>query len=407
MATIKVKFRPSGVDGQEGSIYYQVLHDRVPRQIATPYKILPSEWDDRRGSIIIPRDPTPRKALLASIRDRVRLDLERLTRIIRRLDDTGVPYSGDDVCDEFHAYTDRLSLRDYMGRAIIRLRECGRKSTSGNYSNARSSFTRFLSSRGQDDVLLDSLTPQLIEDYQTHLQGRGVVRNTVSFYMRQLRAVYNSAVDDGLIEQRNPFRKVYTGIDKTVKRAIGLTALSGIVALDLSGDHRLDFARDMFVLSYYLRGMSFVDMAYLRKDSIQGGYLTYCRRKTGQRLRIKWTPEMQELLDKYPPNASGYLLPIIKSAESDGFHTYRNALSAVNRALKKIGEMVGLPDRLTHYAARHTWASAAQAQGVPVDVISEGMGHDSVHTTRIYLASLDTSDVDRANDRLIRSVRPR
>lgn len=404
MATIKVKFRPSDVDSQEGSIYYQVLHDRVPRQIATPYKIMPQEWDERRGSVIIPREPAARKTLLASIRARIRLDVERLTRIIRRLDDSGVEYTGDDVCDEFRACSDRLSLCDYMGRAIIRLEENGKKSTSGNYRNARSSFKRFLSSKGDDDVMLDCLTPQMMEDYQAHLQARGIVRNTISFYMRQLRAVYNSAVDDGLIEQRNPFRKVYTGIDKTVKRAIGVKALADIVRLDLSADPKLGFARDMFVLSFYLRGMSFVDMAYLRKDSIKEGYVSYCRRKTGQRLRIKWTREMQEIVDKYPPNATDYLLPIIKSADTDAFFTYRNALSAVNKGLKKIGEMVGLVS-LTHYAARHTWASAAQAQRVPIDVISEGMGHDNVQTTRIYLASLDTSEVDKANDLLIKAVR--
>lgn len=404
MASIKIKFRPSNTEGQEGSIYYQVLHDRVPRQLATTYKILPEEWDSKRGNINYLME-SPRKAHLIAIRERIKLDVERLTRIIRLLEDSGIAYTGDDICEEFRSYSDRLSLDNYMEKAITRLKEGGKRSTSTNYRSALRSFKHFLSSRGEDDVMLDSITPQLIEDYQTYLQGRGIVRNTISFYMRQLRAVYNTAVYEGLLEQRNPFRKVYTGIDKTVKRAISLDALTQIVHLDLSESPKLDYARDMFVLSFFLRGISFVDMAYLKKDSIKNGYLIYCRRKTGQRLKIKWTEDMQEILDKYPANTSDYLLPVIKTAGVDEHTTYKYMLSEVNKGLKKIGDMAKLPVKLTHYAARHTWASVAQAKRVPIDLISEGMGHDSVKTTKIYLASLDTSGIDKVNDKMIKSIK--
>lgn len=403
MASIKVKFRPSTILGQEGSIYYQVLHDRVPRQLATLYKVFPEEWECKRGNIFVPRD-SHRKALLVSIRERINLDLERLAKIIRRLEKRGLVYTSDDICEEYRSYTDRLSLNNYMGKAIIRLKESGKKSTSANYKSALNSFKLFLLSKGEDDIMLDNISAELIIDYQAFLQAKGVVRNTISFYMRQLRAIYNSVVDDGLIEQRNPFRKVYTGIDRTVKRAISLETLSKIVKLDLVDTPKLDYARDMFVLSYYLRGMSFVDMSCLKKDDLKGGYLTYSRRKTGQRLKIKWTIEMQEILDKYPHNASDYLLPIIKSEGVDEYYTYKNVLSEVNKSLKKVGEMVSLPIRLTHYVARHTWASGAQSKKIPINLISEGMGHDNMNTTRIYLASLDTSEVDSVNDKMIRLV---
>lgn len=353
MASIKVKYRQSSICGQEGSIYYQVLHERAQRQLATTYKVLPEEWDSRRGNVMINKDST-RKTHLLSVRQRIKHDMERLAKIIRRLEDSGMAYTGSDICEEFRGYKDRLSLGNQMETAIVRLNESGKRSTSGNYRNALSSFRRFLSTKGEDDIMLDSITSDLMMDYQAHLQARGVVRNTISFYMRQLRAVYNAAVDDGLIEQRNPFRRVYTGIDKTVKRAISLESLAQLVRLDLRDKPKLDYARDMFVLSFYLRGMSFVDMAYLKQDNIEGGYLTYCRRKTGQRLRIKWTPEMQEIVDKYPAGTSDYLLPIIRSKDVDEYYTYRNALSHINNSLKAISEMVKLPVKLTHYAARHT-----------------------------------------------------
>lgn len=234
---------------------------------------------------------------------------------------------------------------------------------------------------------------------------RGVAPNTISFYTRILRAVYNRAVEDDIIENRNPFRHVYTGVDKTVKRALPLALIKKIKVLDLSLLPTLDYARDMFLMSFYLRGMSFIDMAFLRKTDLKNRYVTYRRRKTGQQLIIEWTKEMQMILDKYPENNSDYLLPIIRNTGTNERCTYRNAGYNINHNLKRIAEMVGITIPLTLYVARHSWASAAKAKGIPVSVISEGMGHDSEATTQIYLASLDTSAVDKANSLILRSLK--
>ncbi len=161
------------------------------------------------------------------------------------------------------------------------------------------------------DILLDSVTPGIIESYEAWHKSRGVVHNTISFYMRILRAVYNRAVEVSIIEDCNPFRRVYTGIDKTVKRALPLSVVKKIKSLDLSLKPTLNYARDMFLMSFYLRGMSFVDMAFLKKSDLKNGYIIYRRRKTGQQLIIKWTVEMQTILNRYPDNPCGYLLPVI------------------------------------------------------------------------------------------------
>lgn len=166
----------------------------------------------------------------------------------------------------------------------------------------------------------------------------------------------------------------------------------------------LDFARDMFLISFYLRGMSFIDMAFLRKADLVNGYITYRRRKTGQQLIIEWTKEMQFILDKYPDNVTDYLLPIIKNPGTNEIYTYRNVGYNINHNLKKIAQMVGISIPLTLYVARHSWASAAKAKGIPISIISEGMGHDSETTTQIYLASLDSSVVDKANSLILKSL---
>ena len=138
--------------------------------------------------------------------------------------------------------------------------------------------------RDEQDVPLDSVTSDMMLLYEAYLKARGVRMYTISFCMRNLRSVYNRAVEKGLTAQNYPFRHVYTGVDKTVKRAISIKAIKALKEQDLSMKPSLDFARDMFMFSFYTRGMSFVDMAYLRNTDLKNGLLTYLRRKTGQEL---------------------------------------------------------------------------------------------------------------------------
>ena len=401
MASIKVKFRPSTVADHEGTIYYQIIHERKVRQLLSDYRVFPYEWDESR-SMVITTQKSERKSFILSIRERIRWDVERLTKIDRKLNANGLIYTADDVINEFNRYAHEYSLFNFMESIIAKLKQNGKVRTSETYKSALNSFKKF---RQEEDIMLDCLTSEVMESYEAWLKGRGVAPNTISFYTRILRAVYNRAVEDDIIENRNPFRHVYTGVDKTVKRALPLSVIKKIKALDLSLNASLDFARNMFLMSFYLRGMSFIDMAFLKKSDLKNGYVTYRRRKTGQQLIIEWTKEMQMILDKYPENTTDYLLPIIKNPGTNERCTYRNMGYNINHNLKKIAKMVCVQIPLTLYVARHSWASAAKAKGIPLSVISEGMGHDSEATTQIYLASLDTSVVDRANSLILKSLK--
>ena len=198
---------------------------------------------------------------------------------------------------------------------------------------------------------------------------------------------------------------MYTGIGKTVRRGLSLKVIRNIKHMELSALPLLDYARDMFLFSFYTRGMSFIDMAYLKKSDLKNGILSYRRKKTGQRLLVRWEKNMQEILDKYPvTQGSPYLLPIIREVGIKERTQYNNALHLVNRKLKFIGKMLDVSIPLTMYVARHSWASVAKNKNIPLSVISEGMGHDSENTTLIYLASLDTAIVDSANRLIINSI---
>ena len=398
MASIKVKFRPSTVAEHEGTIYYQIIHERKVRQLLSDYRVFAYEWDENR-SMVTSAQKSERRSLISSIREHIRWDVERLGKIDRKFDAQGLVYTADDVIEEFKRYAHEYSLFNYMESVIAKLKQNGKIRTAETYKATLNSFKKF---RDDEDIMLDCINSEIMETYEAWHHNRGVAPNTISFYTRILRAVYNRAVENDIIENRNPFKHVYTGVDK--KRALPLSVIKKIKALDLSSVPALDFARDMFLMSFYLRGMSFIDMAFLKKTDLKNGYITYRRHKTGQRLTIEWTKEMQMILDRYPENSSGYLLPIIRKAETNERCTYRNVGYNINYNLKKIASMVGVTIPLTLYVARHSWASAAKAKGIPISVISEGMGHDSEATTQIYLASLDTSVVDKANSLILKSL---
>lgn len=400
MTSIKIKFRPSAVAGKEGSICYQVIRNRQARCLTTKHKIFPSEWNEKCSQLII-TDSTQRRLLLRSLREHIREETERLARIAKRFDAKGDDYTADDLIAEFERYSAEYSLFSYMQTVIDSLAARGKAQTACNYRAALSSFKRF---RQDEDIMLDAIDARLIEDYEDYLRSQGIKPNTTSFYNRILRAVYNRAVEAEIIDQRHPFRRIYTGVDKTAKRALPLPTIKKLKQLDLSADRSLDFARDMFMLSFYLRGMSFVDMAYLRKTDLRNGVVVYRRRKTNQELSIRWTSEMQGILDKYSKNQTEYLLPIISSPKATARNQYRHKGYRINKALKDVAKAVGLSVPLTMYVARHSWASIAKSQGIPLSIISEGMGHDSEMTTMIYLASLDTSIVDNANDTIIKAL---
>ncbi len=399
MASVKVKFRPSTIGGKEGTLYYQVIHNRVVRQIYTNYKLLASEWDSHSEAVVLHRVPNEqeRNNYLLSISSRIRWDKDRLNKIIHMLSQSGL-FVTDDVVMHFQDNRQEPSFNNYICQQIARLKRLGKIRTSETYTAALRSFNGFMNDK---EVLFDQINSDQIAEYEAYLKGRGNSPNTISFYMRILKAVYNRAVEDGLTGQRHPFKSVYTGVEKTLKRAISLNDLKHIKGLDLLLQPNLDFARDMFLFCFYTRGMSFIDMAYLRKKDLQNGILSYRRRKTGQQLFIKWEKCMQEIVDKYPVNKTEYLLPIITQRDVDYRKQYTNELHRVNHLLKKIGKQLNLPIPLTMYVGRHSWASVAKSRNVPISVISEGMGHDSENTTQIYLASLDTSVVDKANKKIL------
>ena len=247
------------------------------------------------------------------------------------------------------SFSGKKTLFAFMQVSIASLEQAGRLRTSETYQTALNSFMKFTNGK---DVQLNNMDAELMMGYETYLKAQGTSMNTVSFYMRILRAMYNQAVEKGVVRQRFPFKRVYTGVEKTTKRAVPFNVIKELKKMDLADSGSMEFARDMFMFSFYTRGMSFVDMAFLKKTDLSNGMLTYRRKKTGQLLTVRWEKCMQEIVDKHPAKFSSYLLPIINYSKKDERRQYKTVGCTINRRLKEIGKKLGLVYPLTMYVAR-------------------------------------------------------
>ena len=183
MASVKVKFRPSTIEGKEGTIYYQIIQSRVIRQLKTDYRIFTDEWNEAGSCIIV--GSSERSNLLLSLQERMEWDLKRLDMIIHQLENRKGTYTADDIVASFQSNTEGQSLFNFMQGIIARLKQMGKIRTAENYSCTLKSFMQF---RGDRDVLLSEIDSDLMQLYEAYLHGKGAVRNTSSFYMRILRA---------------------------------------------------------------------------------------------------------------------------------------------------------------------------------------------------------------------------
>ena len=286
----------------------------------------------------------------------------------------------------------------------------------GNFGTAhvyRSSLNAIIAYRGKSDFFFSEVTSEWLKGFEVHLRNRGCSWNTVSTYMRTFRAVYNRAIN----LRKAPyvpylFRFVYTGTRADHKRALADDDMKKVfVNLSRKAGVSLPVrqAQELFILMFLLRGMPFVDLAYLCKSDLRDNVITYRRRKTGHPLSVTLTPEAMILIKKYMnrDSSSPYLFSFLKSREGtkEAYREYQLALRSFNQRLMLLGELLGLGDKLSSYTARHTWATTAYYCEIHPGIISEAMGHSSITVTETYLKPFQDKKIDEANKQVLDFVK--
>lgn len=421
MTSIHFVLRPSIRQGHyPGSLCARLIHARRVKTVTLKgFRLYPEEWDSKTQRIIYPENNPSRVIYLKSLESKYREKTEMLLQQVRMLE-RQESYTVDDLMNLYLECRDNSRLISYTRSLSALMERQGQIRTAAAYRTVTRGLVKF--NKGKD-IPLKQITPCLIKEFEKHLKETGRLPNTISYYMRNLRAIFNKAVKDKRIPKPEecPFAGVYKSVTKTMKRALSLEELQLLYELDLktllakqkakakgyTDVENLHRSRLYFVFCFFARGMSFVDMALLRKDNIRGGFIHYVRKKTGQQMDVKVTPEIEEIIRKFSGEVknSPYVFPLVREEEGRLRHMqYETALRLQNYRLKKLAALVGINKPLSTHWARHSWASIGKKKDLPVRVISECLGHTSENTTRIYLDSLDNSLLDAANHTVISAL---
>ena len=418
MASYGFSFRASTRVGRyPGRLYLRVVHGCQSRSVTTDYRVFPEEWDAVGRRLLIPYGRSERSRQLAEIESAMLCDLRRMDTVIGKLKKKG-GYGIDELMDRYRAVMRGNTLGVFTEKLAAEMEQDGYHRTAKAYRTAAGRLIEF---SGNPNLSYEHITPEFVCDFQSSLKADGRSMNTISFYMRTLRAIYHKAIGEGRIHRRaeSPFSGVYTGVSTTRKLALSQEELGRLSAFDpteaVCGEKKkpvelpehLAPALAMFLFCYHARGMCFIDMAYLKKSALRGDTIHYRRHKTGQAIELRVLPAMRRIIDWFAPltAASRYLFPVITDPGKELLQ-YESGLRLQNQRLKKIAALCGIKKRFSTHTARHSWATVAKNAGLPLAVISEGLGHTNQRTTEIYLASLERSILDHASRIVSEAINP-
>ena len=262
-------------------------------------------------------------------------------------------------------------------------------------------YDRVLSFAGSEasSLIFEDVTRSWLENFEKFLSRTSPSKNARNIHFRNIRAVFNLAIDDG-ITTHYPFRTFKIRPVKTAKRSMTVEALRTFINADVDEWQRE--YRDLFVLSFFLIGINPKDLMEL--SEIVDGRIEFNRSKTRRFYSIKVEPEALEIITRYA--GTRHLIDPL-----DRYVKYKDYLSRWNKALKTIGTHydVGLRGARTYhpifptlscYWARHTWATIAASLDIPKETIAHGLGHGNETVTDIYI-DFNMEKVDEANRRVI------
>lgn len=372
-------------------IVLQVIKDRTRKLISLGHSTTLDQWDLDDN---LPNKKHPNYKGLKLLIQKKQIEADK---VIIDLDEKGEQYTVDDIVDRLKPAVSNITVFSYAESLVKRLEKSGKIGNANVYEATLAAFKKY---RKEVDLTFPQFTYRVIKDFEESLLENHKRLNSISVYLRTLRAIYNQAIKDKVAQEKDyPFKDLKIRQETTVKRAISKEDIAKIRKLELAPGSELDKARDYFLFSFNMRGMSFVDIAFLRNRDIVNGRVLYTRKKTGQKFSIKLTEEAKTIIDKYyyTDEPQGFVFQIIDRKGSE-YLDYRNALRLTNKKLKTIGEDAGCSIKISTYVSRHSWATIAKRSGIPIAVISEGMGHNSEKTTQIYLDSFENDVIDDANE---------
>ena len=257
------------------------------------------------------------------------------------------------------------------------------------------------------DISFNDINYELLDKFIHHLKASGLKQNSISNYLRSIRAIYNKAIKHKIVDRANyPFYDISIKSQRTANRAISKADIKRLISMPLVENSQSWRALNYFMLSFYLRGISFTDLAYLKSSNIIDDRLYYKRRKTHKNYNVRLFTPVEQLITKLAQNDSDYLLPVLQNnVVEDSIEAKKlihQWIKTTNKYLKRLSKLANLPINITTYSARYSFASISKQLGYSNEMIAEALGHEyGNRVTNIYLDAFDNNTLDEMHEDVI------
>tara|TARA_R110002167_G_scaffold160951_1_gene357086 strand:+ start:186 stop:1403 length:1218 start_codon:yes stop_codon:yes gene_type:complete len=294
------------------------------------------------------------------------------------------------------------SFFEYSKGIVNELRHAERFGNANTYYAVIKVLEKFT---GGNDIKFNEVNYDFLKRFESWHFSRGNSVNGLSAYMRTIKAIFNKAIKSDVVSRdAYPFTHYRIKTTPTEKRALDIGSIKSIMLLKLEETDSLFHFRNYFLASYMLYGISFMDLAFLKVQNIIDNRIKFQRKKTSKPYDINITPQLKEILSFYLKNKhkSDFIFPVVKRVTVE--LQYKDVLWArkrYNKGLKEIANKCNIEQRLTSYVSRHSFATQAMMQDVPLQAISAMLGHNRLSTTQIYLKSLPSEILDGYNKKLV------
>jgi integrase len=291
----------------------------------------------------------------------------------------------------------------FAEKIIQQMKEANRLGNAIVYQTA---VNRLISYCGKDVTFME-IDFKLLDQFSHHLITSGLKTNSVSNYFRSIRAIYNKAIKIKVVDRSfYPFHDISIKSEKTAKRAVVKEDIAKLLEIPLQEHTPAWKSLNYFMLSFYLRGISFTDLAYLKQSNIIDGRIIYRRRKTHKDYNIKLFPVAESIINQMHVPASDYLLPIIPiDVPEDSLRAKRiiqQWIKTTNKYLKRLSAECGLLNSIQTYTSRHSFATIAKRMSYSNELVAEALGHEYGNKiTNIYLDKFEVEVLDAMHQHVI------
>lgn len=381
-------------------IILRLCHFRKTTAISLSYSISKNDWDIEKGKV---KKTFRGVASISRLNNMLLKEKTRATDIINLLFEKGeIDFlSITQIKDKIVRKNKYESFFEFGYSLVEDLKISRRYGNARNYSGVLGTLKSYNKNR---DLKINELNYGYLLKLERDFLAKGNSINGLASYMRTIRAIYNKAINAGLVDRSSyPFVNYKIRTTPTKKRAINIEYLKSILELKLDKKLVLFHYRNYFLASYFIYGISFIDLAFLKVKNVQQGRIKYQRRKTYKIYDIKVSEQLEVILSFYLMNKNGddFIFPIIKrEAPEQQYLDAEWERHRYNKGLKEIAKLCNISATLTSYVSRHSFATQAMLNDVPLQVISAMLGHERLSTTQIYLKSLPSNLLDQYNDRV-------